>query len=285
MRRTLLAMLLVLVSFLPCRSNDYSRSVRAQDIPLGWQALGGPIGRISHLATDGRTLYAVSTGGVSRSDDQTQWREAGSLRRSDALYRSQDNGATWQPASNNAPPGTITALYGDPTTATLFAGTQGNDAGGSALWRSSDQGASWEPVPLGRTGLRIVAITRSAQGRALLVGATDATNEPASTRLSQHRWRPHLGSIHGFARRSATGQRAGRPDAPSNRSGSAVRPDARRRPLSQQRCRRDLERARCRGRPSHVRRDRPGLSRFRCRSAGCGAGHHRPQPACAACGQ
>jgi hypothetical protein len=80
-------------------------SAHAQGIPAGWQPLGGPSGRISHLAAspDGADLYAASVATTHRAGDQTQWQNSGRAVRSDALYRSQDGGATWQPLTNDLP--------------------------------------------------------------------------------------------------------------------------------------------------------------------------------------
>ncbi len=191
----------------------------AQDVPVGWQPLGGPPGRISYLCAvpklpsarpdsavragelaGGRDLFAVSVAGVRRYDDQTQWLDTGSFIRSDALYHSRDGGATWQPATNNLIPGAITALYADPITGAVYIGVQGSGysseqergqrSGSSSLWRSHDRGAGpydsvgagWEPVPLEPQGLDVRRIVRNANGRHLFVGATAATGQPAAAR-------------------------------------------------------------------------------------------------------
>ncbi len=87
----------------------------AQSAPTAWQPLAGPGGRLTHLAQapGGRDLYAVSAAGVRRQGDQTQWRDSGTDAQSNALYASRDAGATWQPLTNDLPPGEITALYVD----------------------------------------------------------------------------------------------------------------------------------------------------------------------------
>ena len=153
----------------------------AQETPLSWQPLGGPGGRITHLAAapGGVELYAVSATVVHRRDDQTQWRETGGLFRSDALYRSADAGVTWQPLTNDLPPGEITALYADPATGDLWVAVQGSGdplTRRAGLWRSRDRGDHWAPVALGRADLNIWRIGRGAGGRTLYLGATDAAS-------------------------------------------------------------------------------------------------------------
>ncbi len=158
--------------------------VQAQDRSSGWQPLGGPAGRISHLAAspDGADLYAVSSAAARRRDDQTQWQTGGREVRSDALYRSQDGGLTWQALTNDLPPAPITALYADTDGRRLFVGLQDVVQGCcGGLWGSLDRGATWTRIPLGRDGLTIQRIARSAGGRHLLVVATAADSNPAST--------------------------------------------------------------------------------------------------------
>jgi|GEM_PF-606353 len=158
----------------------------AQDVSPNWQPLGGPGGRITHLAADsqGKVLYAVSVTGVNRREDHTQWYDSGSAYRSDALYRSEDGGATWQPVTNDLPPGSITALYVDPLTGDLYAGIQGNgDASSrrSALWRSADRGQHWQSLALSQANdLLIRSITHNAGGGYLLLGITDSDEHPQS---------------------------------------------------------------------------------------------------------
>ncbi len=152
--------------------------------PLTWQALSGPGGYVSHVAAaDGGHLYAVSVGGVDRRDDQSQWRAGGRLYRSDALYHSQDGGATWQPLTNDLIPGPITTVFADPITGDLYVGLQG--AGDSftrryGLWRSQDQGRHWAQVAFDRNDLSVLRIVRSADGRRLYLGVTEAVKYPSS---------------------------------------------------------------------------------------------------------
>jgi photosystem II stability/assembly factor-like uncharacterized protein len=149
-------------------------TTHAQGLPGGWQPLGGPPGRISHLAVnyDGTDLYAVSVAETRRGDDQTQRLEAGRPTRSDALYRSQDGGARWQPLTNDLEPGPISALYADPDGRTLYAGLRGE------LWISPDRGSSWSHIRLAEGLAVIQRITRSADGQRLFAGVSGA--EPAS---------------------------------------------------------------------------------------------------------
>jgi len=99
---------------------------RAQEALPHWYPLAGPAGRISHLATaPGGALYAVSITSVNRRDDQTQWRETGSLIQSQALYGSEDGGVTWQPVTNDLPPGQFTALAGGGSHGAILVGLLG----------------------------------------------------------------------------------------------------------------------------------------------------------------
>jgi photosystem II stability/assembly factor-like uncharacterized protein len=163
----------------------------AQDIPPHWQPLGGPGGRITHLtaAPNGAELYAASVTGVNRHADQTQWYNTGNAFRSDALYRSGDGGATWQPVTNDLPLGPTTALYVDTTTGDLYVGVQRVDdtptqRGG--LWQSSDRGEHWQSLALDRAApqaadILIRRVVHSGDGGAyLFVGATEVGEQPAS---------------------------------------------------------------------------------------------------------
>ena len=159
----------------------------AQDTqqPLRWQALGGPAGRISEITVDdaGKEAYAVSVARARRKDDQTEWLVNGNLSSAYALYRSTDGGENWQPATNNLPPGPITAVYEDPITGAVYAGLQGNGDSQTrryGMWRSRDHGMSWEQVGLGRDDVIIKSITRGAGGEGLYLGALLATKNPTS---------------------------------------------------------------------------------------------------------
>lgn len=143
---------------------------------LGWQPLGGPTGRVTHLAAEpgGAHLYAVMDIRARRKDDQTLWQREGNLIQGSALYRSTDGGLTWQPATNNLVPGRITALYVDAKTGALYAAVEDRPSSpfpGGSLWRSDDQGSHWVRVRLGRDDLDVRRITRTADGAYLLLGA------------------------------------------------------------------------------------------------------------------
>ena len=154
---------------------------RAQESLPHWYPLAGPAGRISHLASEPNgDLYAVSVTGVNRSDDQTQWRATGSFIQSQALYRSEDDGVTWQPVTNDLPPGLFTALAVDDVRGDILVGLLGAGAAAdrrSPLWHSSDAGLHWSPLPLPATSptansLIIRQIVRAADDRYLYLGAT-----------------------------------------------------------------------------------------------------------------
>lgn len=176
------AIIAILVGLL-CLLNGGTPAL-GQDVRLGWQPLGGPGGPVTRLAAaDASEMFAVVAAGVSRQDDETQWRDPGVVRIGHALYRSRDGGATWAPLTNDLPPGTLTALHFDRPTGVLYVAVQ--SAGDLldrrlGLWRSGDRGAHWEPVALGRDDLNIWRITRTSDGRYLLMGATDAVKYPSS---------------------------------------------------------------------------------------------------------
>ncbi|MGC8781502.1 MAG: WD40/YVTN/BNR-like repeat-containing protein [Anaerolineae bacterium] len=140
---------------------------------VGWRPLGGPPGRIGHLAVggDGAAIYAVSVAFTFRGDDQTQRWANGRPARSDALYWSRDGGAGWQPLTNDLPPGPITALYADAGSGKLYVGMEGG------LWAGTPAGG-WQRLALPRDGLIVRRIARSADGRDLYlagVGGAAAT--------------------------------------------------------------------------------------------------------------
>ena len=178
-----------------CCSLFVPQRVAAQDIAVNWQPLAGPTGRLVHLAAgpDGKTLYAVAAGGVHRGADETQWFDRFLFNYAEALYRSTDRGATWQPATNDLPPGTITALAVDPTTGDLLVGlvARGDTfTRRNGLWRSSDGGVNWDQVPLDRSDLIVRAVLRDAGGRTLYLGAITAGKYPESYvyRYRDGRW-------------------------------------------------------------------------------------------------
>ena len=152
---------------------------QAPNTALTWQPLGGPAGRITHLAAspDGTDLYAVSVATTYRKDDQTQWQAAGRSARSDALYHSADGGATWLPLTNDLPPAPITALYLDAESHTLYAGLRAGACCGG-LWQSTDHGATWSHVALGRDDLTILRVTRGVG--TLFLAAVSVSAMPSS---------------------------------------------------------------------------------------------------------
>jgi photosystem II stability/assembly factor-like uncharacterized protein len=160
-----------------------TRAAFGQGIGLSWQALGAPGGRISQLAgtADGQELYAVSVSGVNRGADQTQRRDTGAPARADALYKSVDRGASWQPVTNDLPPGAITALHVEPDGAGVYVAVSAlGDANTQrpGLWRSTDHGGHWQQVRLDRDDLIIRSITRGAGD--LFFGAVASGRYPSA---------------------------------------------------------------------------------------------------------
>lgn len=181
-RLQLPTLLLILVLVAPLGG---AAPAAAQTPPVTWQALGGPPGPVTRLAAapDGQTVYAVTTASVSRADDETQWLDKYRFALAAALYRSVDAGATWQPATNDIPPGTLSALYVDPVTGDILAAAQPFSdyfTRRYGLWRSSDAGANWQQAPLGRNDLVIRRIVRNADGSALFLGASAGEKYPNS---------------------------------------------------------------------------------------------------------
>src|SRR5690606_5873513 len=94
-----------------------------------------------------------------------------------------DGGATWQPVTNDLPPGPIAALHIEPDGDTLYVALNAageGQAAHSGLWRSRDRGWRWEQVRLGRDDLVIRTIARSPDGAHLFLGAVDTGPEPRS---------------------------------------------------------------------------------------------------------
>ena len=163
--------------------------LRAQETLPHWYPLAGPAGRISHLAAaPSGDLYAISITSVNRRDDQTQWRETGNRAQSGALYRSKDGGVTWQAATNDLPPGLMTALSADDVRGDILVGLQDTGAAPdrrSPLWRSNDGGLHWAPLPLPSptpqaNAIMIRQITRGAAGGDLFLGATQGDEHTVS---------------------------------------------------------------------------------------------------------
>lgn len=160
-------------------------SAAAQTPPESWQALGGPDGPLTYLAAapDRQTLYAVTTARVNRADDESQWLDRYRITLAEALYRSTDAGVTWRPATNDLPPGTLSAVYVDPASGDLLTAAQPFGdffTRRYGLWRSRDDGANWQQVPLGRNDLVIRRIVRNPDGSALFLGATAGEKYPNS---------------------------------------------------------------------------------------------------------
>lgn len=162
---------------------------RAQETLPHWYPLAGPAGRISHLAAaPAGDLYAVSITSVNRKDDLTQWREAGNRAPAGALYRSRDDGATWQPATNDLPPGLMTALAVDVPGGDILVGLQATGAAPdrrAPLWRSSDGGLHWAPLslpaPTSSANTTIIhQIARGAAGGDLFLGITQGDEHTVS---------------------------------------------------------------------------------------------------------
>lgn len=87
---------------------------------------GAPV-RTMTTAAGNQVLYAALNGDLQ----------------SNSLYRSKDNGRTWQ-AVGTWPEATINTLATDPANnAVLYAGTSGGPLGTNNVWRSEDGGKTW----------------------------------------------------------------------------------------------------------------------------------------------
>lgn len=136
----------------------------AQDGATRWQALGGPAGRVTLLAAapDGQTVYAVSVAEVNRNGDETQTRDLGAATRADALYKSVDAGQNWIAATNDLPPGEITALFVDKD-GVIWVGLQRRVSPyPGELWTSANAGATWRQVQLNLGHLRVRSMAQDA---------------------------------------------------------------------------------------------------------------------------
>ncbi len=93
---------------------------------------GAPVQVMATAAQD-NTLYATLAGGAQ----------------SPGLYRSADNGITWQRVGSG-PAAEVKALAVERDADRLYAGTAGGRMGEAVpLWHSFDGGRTWQPAPLG----------------------------------------------------------------------------------------------------------------------------------------
>lgn len=141
-------------------------SVHQDDEPPAiWQATGGPVAAVTHLAADPDApdfLILLINQGAGRNVDRTQTPD-GYLRQAWAPYISGDGGDTWQAASNDlagVEPTFLTITRSAPAN-TIWVGT-----GGQGLWRSDNSGRTWRPALVRGFGdQRGVALAQDARGR------------------------------------------------------------------------------------------------------------------------
>ena len=103
------------------------------------------MGETSGLALADLSNASVKT--VTVAGDHVMYAALQGGPQTDGIYRSHDNGLTWQYISSG-PDGVLTALVAHPVNpATLFAGTEGGPVTTTNnLWRSYDSGKSWHKL-------------------------------------------------------------------------------------------------------------------------------------------
>ena len=206
----------------------FQPSASAQQGPSRWQALAAPGGRVTLLAADtaGEVVYAATVAEVNRNPDETQAYEGGQPARSDALYKSVDAGESWEPVTNDLPPGSITMLFVDEKGG-LWVGLE-PQGGAGELWASSDEGRTWRAEALGRTDLRLRNMAQDADGDLLLLANAEgaAVENALYRRGSDARLVRKPASVacgrDGFAGGLADRRPRGKPPLPDHRVRCAV---------------------------------------------------------------
>jgi photosystem II stability/assembly factor-like uncharacterized protein len=133
--------------------------------PPTWQAAGGPVAAVTHLAVDPDApdfLILLVGQGAGRNQDRTQTPD-GYLRRAWAPYISNDGGDTWQAASGDLAEiePTFLAITRASPANTIWVGTAAQ-----GLWRSDNGGRTWRPVLVwGLEDEWGQALTQDARGR------------------------------------------------------------------------------------------------------------------------
>lgn len=144
--------------------------LRAADrwVPVGPE--GGTVVGLGLDAAGEQTLYAA-------------FADAG-------VFRSDDGGAGWMPASGGLPPGVIRCLLVDPSTpGTLYLGR-----GGDGVWKSTDGGRGWLSVAatLGGSPADVRSLLLDPASHALFAGLAEPANPSSQAPL----WRSADGGAH-----------------------------------------------------------------------------------------
>ncbi len=154
---------LLLIPALLCLLTSISWA-QEQDAEV-WQATGGPVAFVTHIAADPTApdfLFSFISSSVQRNPDQTQT-IMGSPTASWAPYFSVDGGEHWQPASND--------LAGmQPTALAILPGNQGSiiwvGTKQNGVWRSRNGGRTWRPALIpGLQDQQTLSIIRDARHR------------------------------------------------------------------------------------------------------------------------
>jgi photosystem II stability/assembly factor-like uncharacterized protein len=122
----------------------------------------------------GRTWRALGLKGdpvaISPTGPPTVYASAGGVGGKSRLFRSTDDGRSWQPADRGLPSTYLWALAFDPTAPTTVYAAMGR----RGVFASGDSGASWRPVSISPAYREVTAIAVDPQHPRTVYAGTDA---------------------------------------------------------------------------------------------------------------